>query len=61
MRYKLTRKDYIKIARIIKDNTIPQVQRKDTLDKDNLIDDLSIVFKNDNTLFDKQRFIEACE
>ena len=57
----MTRKDYIKIARIIKDNTIPQVQRKDTLDKDNLIDDLSIVFKNDNTLFDKQRFIEACE
>ena len=53
----MTRKDYIKIARIIKDNTIPQVQRKDTLDKDNLIDDLSIVFKNDNTLFDKQRFI----
>ena len=57
----MTRKDYVKIARIIKDNTIPQVQRKDTLDKDNLIDDLSIVFKNDNTLFDKQRFIEACE
>ena len=57
----MTRKDYVKRARIIKDNTIPQVQRKDTLDKDNLIDDLSIVFKNDNTLFDKQRFIEACE
>ena len=57
----MTRKDYIKIARIIKVNTIPQVQRKDTLDKDNLIDDLCVVLKQDNNNFDSVRFIEACE
>ena len=57
----MTRKDYVKIARIIKDNTIPQVQRKDTLDKDNLIDDLCVVLKQDNNNFDSVRFIEACE
>ena len=57
----MTKKDYIKIARIIKDNTIQQVQRKNTLNKDSLIDDLCVVLKQDNSLFDRQRFINACE
>ena len=55
----MTRKDYIKIARIIKDNTMNDTQP--ILNKDSLIDDLCIVFKEDNNLFDRQRFIDACE
>ena len=57
--YKMTRKDYRKIARVIKDNTM-----NDTLpilNKDRLIDDLIDVFEDDNHLFDRYKFIEACE
>ena len=60
----MTKKDYIKIASIIKDNTrIEQSQAMiiEVLSKDKLIDDLCIMFKKDNSLFDKQRFIDACE
>ena len=60
----MTKKDYIKIASIIKDNTrIEQSQAMiiEVLSKDKLIDDLCIMFKKDNSLFDKQRFINACE
>ncbi len=55
----MTRKDYRKIARVIKDNTM-----NDTLpilNKDRLIDDLIDVFEDDNHLFDRYKFIEACE
>ena len=60
----MTKKDYIKIARIIKDNTIPRklhTLNYDVLDKDNLIYDLCIALEQDNSLFDRVRFIEACE
>ena len=60
----MTRKDYIKIASIIKDNTISKKLNKlnyDVLDKDNLIYDLCIVLKQDNNLFEKLRFMDACE
>ena len=60
----MTKKDYIKIASIIKDNTrIEQSQAMiiEVLSKDKLIDDLCIMFKKDNSLFDKQTFINACE
>ena len=60
----MTKKEYIKIASIIKDNTrIEQSQAMiiEVLSKDKLIDDLCIMFKKDNSLFDKQRFINACE
>ena len=53
----MTRKDYIKIARIIKDNKLNNTQY---LIKDNLINELCIIFKQDNRLFDMQRFIDAC-
>ena len=55
----MTRKDYIKIAKIIKDNTMQDTQP--ILNKDSLINDLCVVLKQDNNLFDKYRFIEACE
>jgi hypothetical protein len=55
----MTRKDYIKIASIIKDNQCTNYNNR--LNKYNLIDDLSIMFKQDNSLFDKQRFVDACE
>ena len=54
---KMTRKDYIKIARIISKARIC----KNTLDSNELISDLCIVLKEDNSLFDRQRFINACE
>ena len=56
---KMTRKDYIKIAKIIKDNTMQDTQP--ILNKDSLINDLCVVLKQDNNLFDKYRFIDACE
>ena len=60
----MTKKDYIKIAKIIKDNTRIQhsnLHRDEVLNKNSLIDDLCIMFKKDNSLFDRHRFIEACE
>ena len=53
----MTRKDYIKIASIISRARIC----KDTLDSNELISDLCVVLKQDNSLFDRQKFIEACE
>ena len=55
----MTRKDYIKIASIIKDNTMQDTQP--ILNKNTLIEDLCIMFKEDNSLFDSHRFNEACE
>ena len=58
MRYKITRKDYVRFAKIIKDNKLNDTKY---LIKDSLIDDLCVVLKQDNSLFDRQRFINACE
>ena len=58
----MTKKHYIKIAETIKDNTI--VTGDDmiyTINKTNLVIDLCKVFKTDNVLFDKIRFISACD
>ena len=58
----MTRKHYIKIASIIKDNEVGIVNTNDLyLRKDNLINDLILMFEDDNYLFDRQRFIDACE
>ena len=54
----MTRKDYVMIAKIIKDNKLNDTKY---LIKDSLIDDLCVVLKQDNSLFDRQRFINACE
>ena len=54
----MTKKDYIKIAKIVKDNTM-----RDTypiVNKKILIDELCEMFKQDNSLFSRDRFIDAC-
>ena len=63
----LTRKYYKVIARVIKDNTIELVDEttqdgevKEYINKDSLINDISIEFKKDNNLFNRDRFVEAC-
>ena len=59
---KMTKKDYIKIARIIKDSTLDNTNKVfNTIAKDMLINELSTMFKRDNSLFDRHRFKEACE
>ena len=55
----MTRKDYIKIARAITNNT--QVTNPINIHKHSLIQDLCIIFKDDNHLFDRDKFNEACE
>ena len=60
----MTRKDYILIARIIKDNTtlFNNGFPLDTsiIKKDKLINDLCLVFKVDNSLFNEGKFRSAC-
>ena len=60
----MTRKHYRKIANIIKDNSIETKAFKNyvsiRLDKDNLIHDLILMFEDDNHLFDRDKFIDAC-
>ena len=51
----LTRKTYVMIARVIKDNT-----HGNRLITSNFINDISIEFKKDNTLFNRDKFVEAC-
>ena len=64
----LTRKYYRLIARVIKDNSdIVKDISVDTdginstiINKDSFINDLSIEFKKDNSLFNSDRFVDAC-
>ena len=53
----MTRKDYIKLARIIKDNKLNDTKY---LVKDSFIEDLCDVLKQNNINFDRLRFIDAC-
>ena len=57
----MTKKDYIKIAKIVKDNEYGRNKNNMLLHKSNLIDDLCMMFKIDNSLFNKDRFKKACE
>ena len=67
----MSRKHYVMIAGIVKDNTIVVkgscefdncdcVKMLPTLNKVNLINELATMFKSDNINFDKDRFISAC-
>ena len=57
----MTKKHYIKIASIIKDSTLKDnTMLLPTLNKVTLINRLSSMFKDDNSLFDKDRFLDAC-
>ena len=58
----MSRKHYIQLARIIKDNKLyTNNSTRKILKFDSFINDLSDVLKQDNNLFDRQRFIQACE
>ena len=58
----LSRKHYISIASIIKDNT-SQTEYNNTLiiDRDSFINDITSYFKSDNKLFSWERFVNACD
>ena len=59
----MSRKDYIQLARIIKDNTIidnSKMLPHNKLNKITLISDLMIALNKDNPLFNGKRFIDAC-
>ncbi len=51
------------IAIAIKNNTTNDLSghNKSLIDKDNLINDLAMDFKDDNSLFNYDRFVDACE
>jgi len=57
----LSRKYYRLIAQAIADSTL--ITRRDItyIDKDLLINDLCAEFKADNNLFNRDRFVEACD
>ena len=52
----LSRKYYRMIARVIKDST----KTKHTLDREQVLNELCLEFKRDNTLFNIDRFYNAC-
>lgn len=59
----MTRKDYVMLARVIKDNTIidnSTMLPHNKLNKITLISDLMIALNKDNPLFNGKRFIDAC-
>ena len=59
----MTRKDYVMLARVIKDNTIidnSTMIKHGKLNKITLISDLMIALNKDNPLFNGKRFIDAC-
>ena len=57
----MTKKHYVKIASIIKDNTISASGKMlPSINKVKLVSELSVMFKRDNELFNKDRFINAC-
>ena len=57
----LSRKYYKMIAKVIKDNKIySNNSTRKILKMDSLINELCDEFKFDNSLFDRDRFIDAC-
>ena len=57
----LTRKHYKMIAKVIKDNKIySNNSTRKILKMDSLINDLCVELKQDNSLFNKDKFIDAC-
>ena len=53
-------KDYIKLARVIKDCT-NQAMEPAFIEREPFLEQLSDILKEDNPRFDKERFIEACK
>ena len=58
----MTKKTYIAVAKIVKSNTIVKDSKMlPTINKTALVSELCTMFKADNSLFDRQRFIDACD
>ena len=62
----MTRKHYKAIAKLVKDNTpkhtfIYNIFYPSRINRKVFIDSLCTMFKKDNSLFDKNRFIDACK
>jgi len=58
----MTKKHYVKIASIIKDNTISASGKMlPSINKVKLVSELSVMFKRDNGLFNRSKFVEACD
>ena len=57
----LSRKQYISIEKIIKDNTTQDTYGDEHIHKDDLINDLCVMFARDNSLFSRSRFVNACD
>ena len=57
----MSRKHYVAVAKIVKDNTLVKgAKMLPTLNKVNLINELATMFKRDNVNFARSRFISAC-
>ena len=57
----MTKKTYVKVAKIIKSNTLVNSSKMlPTLNKTLLVSELCTMFKADNNNFDIVRFIDAC-
>jgi hypothetical protein len=67
----LSRKHYISIAKIIKDNSVIEIgdvskegkpiATKQYINRDSFINDLTMYFKSDNNSFSWERFVNACD
>jgi hypothetical protein len=53
----MTRKDYIKFAKVI--NGLTQ-NNLESFTPNNLIEELSVIFKEDNRNFKRETFVDAC-
>ena len=58
----LSRKYYQAIAQAIKESTMNKDKEymKPIINKMSLVTKLSCIFKNDNSLFSKDKFVDAC-
>jgi hypothetical protein len=61
----MTKKTYIAIAKIVKETTRVNVRGDEsmlpTINKVAMVSELCTLFKSDNSLFDRARFIDACD
>ena len=58
----LSRKHYIKIAKIVKDSTnTNNAMLLPTCNKVTLINRLGVMFKQDNINYDHSKFLDACD
>jgi len=58
----MTKKDYIKLAKAIKDNTLTDTNGVSFISStDGFIGELCDILQEDNPRFDRERFLTACK